>query len=374
MGGRLIIYDTSNYIDFPVGGQLTSIYNFLFFLSKEEKEVCKNVILVGISTQEEEIGHFKSVKIGDISFELLPVAIAETDLSHTVKSLRIQFAKGLLRYGRQLKLKKGDCNYIHTPEAYGVVKLLNPFAKCVIFSHGSYFNMERGFRFFQHNIFIKKGFRLYLKWILKNAAMIFVLDEDSREAYKRYNTHLIKVNNSVVCPEKKEKEEITNWLIFVGRLSKDKNVQPIIKAVQSMKDRGLLIVGNGEEYDNLCQFADDNIQFIGAVSPTKVKEYMKKADILVMNSYFEGIPMTILEAISLGLPVITTPVGGIPMVLSFGQDSEATDGSTTQIIEKINKIYSTYELYSAKAYENSKRFDYKKVNREIYDKLKGFLV
>lgn len=372
MGGRLIFYDTSNYIDFPVGGQLTSISNFLQFLSKEEKEICKRVILVGISTKAEEIGQLKTIKVGDVSFEMLPVAIAETDLSHTAKSLRMQFAKGLLRYGKQLRIKKSDCNYIHTPEAYGIVKFLNPCAKCVIFSHGSYFNMERGFRFFQHNILIKKGFVVYLKWILKNAEMIFVLDEDSSRTYQKYNSHLIKVNNSVVCPDKKEKEKITNQLIFVGRLSKDKNVQPIIEAVQNMKEQSLMIVGNGEEYDNLQKYASEKIRFVGAVSPTEVKEYMKQADILIMNSFFEGIPMTILEAVSLGIPVVTTPVGGIPTVLSFGQDSEATDGSAVQICEKIKKIYSSYERYSDKAYENSKQFDYRKVNREIYEKLKGF--
>lgn len=373
MKGRLIIYDTSNYVDFPIGGQLTSISNFLLFMTEEKSDVCDRIILVGITTKADELGCFKNIQIGKQSLLMLPVAVAETDLSHTGKSLRLQFAKGLLKYGRKLKIKKEDCNYIHTPEAYGIVKLLNPCAKCVIFSHGSYFNMERGFRFFKKNLLIKKGFMLYIKWILKNAKMIFVLDEDSRKAYQKYNQQMVKVLNSVICESDRPRIGQTGQLIFVGRLSKDKNIRPIIEAVSHMKNHKLLIVGNGEEYENLCQLSSEQICFLGAVAPAEVKKYMKQADILVMNSTFEGIPMTILEAISLGLPVITTPVGGIPTVLRFGIDSEETDGSAQQILQKAEKIYASYENYSQNAYENSKRFDYKIVNRGIYGHLETFL-
>lgn len=367
MEGRLIFYDTSNYIDFPVGGQLTSVRNFLRFLVEEKKEFCSRVMLVGITTKKSELGTVKTVIINGVSFYMLPVAVAETDLSNTVHSLRLQFAKGLLKYGKKLSISGKDCNYIHTPEAYGVVKLLRCSAKCVIFSHGSYFNMERGFRFFQKNIFIKKGFMIYIKWILRNARMIFVLDDDSERAYSHYNKNLIKVRNSIICGEYKPKTELTDMLLFVGRLSKDKRIQPIIEAVNRMDDKRLIIVGDGEEYTTLKAFESAKICFKGAVLPEQVAEYMKQADVLIMNSAFEGVPMTILEAISFGVPVVTTPVGGIPQVLSFGVDSEETDGSPEQIKTKIEKIYKNYISYSQNAYEKSKAFDYKTVNRKVFD-------
>ena len=362
MEGRLIFYDTSNYIDFPVGGQLTSVRNFLRFLVEEEKEFCSRVMLVGITTKKSELGTVKTVIINGVSFYMLPVAVAETDLSNTVHSLRLQFAKGLLKYGKNLNIVGKDCNYIHTPEAYGVVKLLRCNAKCVIFSHGSYFNMERGFRFFQKN-----GFMIYIKWILRNARMIFVLDDDSERAYSHYNKKLIKVRNSIICGEYKPKTELTDTLLYVGRLSKDKRIQPIIEAVNRMDDKKLIIVGDGEEYTTLKAFESAKISFVGAVLPEQVAEYMKQADILIMNSAFEGVPMTILEAISFGVPVVTTPVGGIPQVLSFGTDSEETDGSPEQIKTKIEKIYKNYISYSQNAYEKSKAFDYKTVNRKVFD-------
>ena len=78
---------------------------------------------------------------------------------------------------------------------------------------------------------------------------------------------------------------------------------------------------------------------------------MKAADMLVMNSTFEGIPMIILEAISRGLPVITTDVGGIKEVLTYGKDSEVTDGSVESIHSAMDKIVADYERYAKAAYE-----------------------
>ena len=93
-----------------------------------------------------------------------------------------------------------------------------------------------------------------------------------------------------------------------------KNVGPMIEAVKSY-DRtcSFTILGDGEERGKMEKLADGDkrIRFIGAVKPDEVQRAMKEADVLIMNSTFEGIPMTILEAISQGLPVITTDVGGI---------------------------------------------------------------
>ena len=377
---RLLIYDTSNFIDFPIGGQLTSIGNFLRFLCEEHPERTDDVMLIGITLEADEIGKIKKIRLHGREFKFLPVAVAQSDLGNTSKSLRLQYMKGLLKSKKLLKIKKKDCNYIHTPEAYGVVKFFSIYSKCVIFSHGSYFNMERGFRFFQKNAFIKKGFVAYLKWILGNADMIFLLDKDSLRDYKPYNDNLVEVLNSIVCPDipdgkRSLKDGKLREILFVGRLSKDKQVEPIIQAVmetnslEGMEELHITIVGNGEEYHNLIKYEGDKVHFTGAVVPEKVKEYMDKADILVMNSAFEGIPMTILEGISYALPVISTNVGGIGQVLHFGQDSEETDGTAESIRGAMRRIAAHYERYSEHAYVNSKNFDYKRVNKKIYELL-----
>ena len=92
-----------------------------------------------------------------------------------------------------------------------------------------------------------------------------------------------------------------------------------------------------------------------------------------MNSTFEGIPMTILEAISLGLPVITTDVGGIKEVLTYGRDAEVTDGTVEKIHTAMDRILMDYEAYAEAAYRKSLQFDYRKVNRKVFDVINGKL-
>lgn len=400
---RLFIYDTSNFIDFPIGGQLTSIGNFLRFVCEEHPERTEDIVLVGVTLCEEEIGKIREINLYGRRIAFLPVTTAEKDLGNTASSLRLKYVKGLLKCRKLLKISKRDCNYVHSPEAYGIVKLFCPAARCVIFSHGSYFNMEKGFRFFRKNVLVKKGFVLYLKWVLKNANLILLLDKDSLRDYKLYNSNLVQVGNSIVCPELPEgrhvlKEGKVREILFVGRLSKDKRVEPIIRAIADMGSAGqggnadngnaeygecagqggntgglrLTIVGDGEEYHNLISYAGERIRFVGAVPPGEVKEYMQNSDILVMNSSFEGIPMTILEAISYGLPVVSTNVGGIGEALHFGQDSEETDGTAESIRAAIGRIEAHYDVYSRNAYENSKAFDYRILNRKVYGLLCGY--
>ena len=388
---RLFIYDTSNFIDFPIGGQLTSIGNFLRFICEEHPERTEDIVLVGVTLCQGEIGKIKKINLYGRQISFLPVTTAEKDLGNTASSLRLRYVKGLLKCRKLLKIAKRDCNYVHSPEAYGIVKLFCPVARCVIFSHGSYFNMERGFRFFQKNLLVKKGFVLYLKWVLRSANLILLLDKDSLRDYKPYNSNLVQVGNSIICPELPEgrhvlREGKVREILFVGRLSKDKRVEPIIRAVEDMGKAGfgeegsgmdgseirLTIVGDGEEYHNLIPYAGERIRFVGAVPPKEVKEYMQNSDILVMNSSFEGVPMTILEAISYGLPVVSTNVGGIGEALHFGQDSEETDGTAEGIQAAIRRIESHYDVYSRNAYENSKAYDYRTLNRKVYDLLCGY--
>lgn len=388
---RLFIYDTSNFIDFPIGGQLTSIGNFLRFICEEHPERTEDIVLVGVTLCQGEIGKIKKINLYGRQISFLPVTTAEKDLGNTASSLRLRYVKGLLKCRKLLKIAKRDCNYVHSPEAYGIVKLFCPVARCVIFSHGSYFNMERGFRFFQKNLLVKKGFVLYLKWVLRSANLILLLDKDSLRDYKPYNSNLVQVGNSIICPELPEGKHVlregkVREILFVGRLSKDKRVEPIIRAVEGMGKAGfgeegsgmdgseirLTIVGDGEEYHNLIPYAGERIRFVGAVPPKEVKEYMQNSDILVMNSSFEGVPMTILEAISYGLPVVSTNVGGIGEALHFGQDSEETDGTEEGIQAAIRRIEAHYDVYSRNAYENSKAYDYRTLNRKVYDLLCGY--
>lgn len=378
---RLILYDTSNYENFPIGGQLTSVQNFLRYMSDKQSAHLERVLLVGVTNQPDEVGKICKARVDGVDFAFLPVIYRSENLSDVQSSMRVAFLKGLLRHRKVLAPAKGDCHYIQTPEAFLAVKLLKPSAKTVVFSHGNYFDMPQGFRFYQGNRLVKRMYNRFIKLLLRRASVTFVLDESTRAAYAQITSKLQKVANSISLPgfDRPADRSGPCKLVFVGRLSKVKNVPPIIDALSLLPaDVSLTILGDGEEKENLQAHlqnapAQDRILLAGGVSPEQVKQFLRESDILVMNSLFEGVPMAILEAFSYGLPVVSTDVGGIGEVVRFGVDAEKTDGSPQSIANAVLKIRASLADYSGAAYEAAGEYDYRKANQPVFETLNRFL-
>ena len=371
---RLILYDTCNFRDYPVGGQVTSIKNFLRFLAEAYPERCEDVLLAGVSCDPAEVGRIQKIETAGGCFSFLAVVRAEADLGNVKKSLRLEYMKGLWKYRHLIAPGKEDVNYIHTPEAFAAVRLMRPGAVCYVFSHGTYLNMYKRVRFFKKAPLIRQLFQGFLMQVIRRSTAVFALDQETMEDYAAYNSRVIHVGNSIVCHPWKERplpgEPVR--LLYAGRLSAVKNVGPIIEAAVGWeKDCTLDILGDGEEREMLEEKAhgSERIRFRGAVTPDEVQKVMGEADMLVMNSTFEGIPMIILEAVSTGLPVVTTDVGGIKEVLTYGLDSEVTDGSVQGIRDAMERVLSDYARHSRAAWEKSLQFDYGKVNRKVFEVL-----
>ena len=109
-------------------------------------------------------------------------------------------------------------------------------------------------------------------------------------------------------------------IVFVGRLAKPKDPLLLLKAFNDLsselKDKASIsIIGDGPKLKQLKEFIKETklegINLLGSMSKTKVLETLKKSDIFVLISDWEGFPYTIIEAMSCGLPVIASDVGGI---------------------------------------------------------------
>lgn len=374
----LVLYDTSNFVDFPIGGQLTSIRNFLKYVANYQTAFADCVLLVGITTQAEEVGRILSIEIDDVKFDFLPVLCRNSNLSNVQKSLRVEYLKALIRSSGRIVSHKGTIHYIHTPEAYIAVKLAHLSAKTAVFSHGSFFNMVEGFRFFQKNKLVHMLFNQFIILLLRSADLLFVLDEDSVKQYSKYTDKVCRVENSIVITQDIPLREVCHApvrLLFVGRLSKVKRVEGIIEAAELANGQvHLTIVGDGEERSFLESLVKEKqlepyVTFLGSMAPTEVGKCIHNSDILVMNSVLEGKPMTILEAMSHGLPVIATPVGGIPEMVSEGMDAEFTDGSSEAIIRKVGIVQENYQVYSYNSRIKALKYDFGAVNESVFERL-----
>ena len=107
--------------------------------------------------------------------------------------------------------------------------------------------------------------------------------------------------------------------VFVSRVSKEKGILDLVRAVQELENVRLKIAGPLEDEISLDHLAvSDQIEYVGNLSQTEVLELLTRAHVLVLPTYYEGegYPGIIVEAFSVGLPVITTKWRSIPELVS----------------------------------------------------------
>lgn len=104
-------------------------------------------------------------------------------------------------------------------------------------------------------------------------------------------------------------------ILFVGRLSHEKGVRPLLEAWSDADLRGfeLLIIGSGPLRSEIESTAPNGVRFAGRVPPDRVAAFMLRARGMVLPSlWYEGQPMVLLEALAAGLPLVVSDIGGIP--------------------------------------------------------------
>ena len=117
----------------------------------------------------------------------------------------------------------------------------------------------------------------------------------------------------------------TPVFIHIARFAKQKNQDLLVDAFNQLQEKNidftLLIIGNGfqsEEAQKLKERACDKIHFLG--EKNNIGDYLMCSDAFCLTSIFEGLPITLLEALSVGVTPICTPVGGIPDVIVNGKN------------------------------------------------------
>ena len=132
----------------------------------------------------------------------------------------------------------------------------------------------------------------------------------------------------------------TFTVLFCGRLEESKGLIPIVKAFKKIPNNiaRLWIVGDGSLRDfvesNIC----DNIQYFGF--RTDVGAFYKETDALILMSSFENFPISILEAMSRSIPIITTGVGGISEMVKDSYNGLVIPLSISEIIKAIERMSS----------------------------------
>lgn len=189
--------------------------------------------------------------------------------------------------------------------------------------------------------------------------------------------------------KKKTKEK---YVITISRLVKKNAVDDIIKSLEHLPDKvKLLIVGEGPDAEKLWNLANElgvahRVLFLGHLPHEKLVLYLRISDVFARPSLSEGMGNVFIEAMASGIPVVATPVGGIPDFLADGSTKIGRALPTglfcnvrdpKSIAEKVTEFLENKELRerttkNAKALATEK-YDWSRVAKDMREKVFGFV-
>ncbi|MEA1962814.1 MAG: glycosyltransferase family 4 protein [Patescibacteria group bacterium] len=206
--------------------------------------------------------------------------------------------------------------------------------------------------------------RFFQKQTAKKAAKIIVPSNYLKSIVLKWGIIEEKINvvyNSVRKAEVIEEKEVLreelgisgDIIISVGRLVPWKGFDILIDIMPELlkinKNFKLYIIGDGPEFGNYelrikNQELSNSIKLLGSLEQKKLWQYMKSCNLFVLNTGYEGLPHIIIEAMYLGLPVITTGVGGNIEVIRPGENGLLVEyNNKTQIKNAILEIWKNKE-------------------------------
>jgi glycosyltransferase involved in cell wall biosynthesis len=108
---------------------------------------------------------------------------------------------------------------------------------------------------------------------------------------------------------------------FIGRLTEQKNIPLLLRAMAHLPEAFCVVIGEGEDRARLDHLAHSlalkNVRFVGAVP--NARRYMQAFDVFCLPSLWEGLGLVLVEAMQLRTPIVASRAGAIPEVLSGGQ-------------------------------------------------------
>lgn len=222
-----------------------------------------------------------------------------------------------------------------------------------------------------------------LKEKVKTASFVRAISEDGKKeilriAGKEYQDKVLVIHMGVkvenISQVKKAGEIPT--IVCVANLVEVKGHRYLLEACRILRDKGIrfkcILIGEGSERKTIERKIEElgltsKVKLLGALPHEKVQEILQKeADIIVLPSIVtdkgekEGIPVALMEAMSYGIPVVSTHTGGIPELLSGGAGIMVEEKNAGQLADALERLIQDKEL----AKEIGQR-GYRKVNEEF---------
>ena len=169
--------------------------------------------------------------------------------------------------------------------------------------------------------------------IFNKANMIIVLSLEWKEKIigiigTSVADRTVILHNAVDIPAYIPKDYSLRNMIFLGRLVDGKGIKDLLSSMATVKERfptSQLTICGGGNTEAYIKKADelnisDCVSFPGWISGAEKENLLRNATVFILPSYNEGLPVSMLEAMSYGLACVVTDVGGIPSVINNGEN------------------------------------------------------
>ena len=207
--------------------------------------------------------------------------------------------------------------------------------------------------------------RFARRWKLysKNATLLIALTEFARQwlAGGGYDAEQIAVLHNFVDEIHPPVDPADGeYVAFAGRLSPEKDVATLLAAAERCGNLPVRVAGDGPLLETLRAQAPDNVEFLGRVAPDEMADFYRRAKCLVLPSRaFEMCPLVITEAMSHGVPVVASAIGGIDELV----DDHVTGllfepGSAEDLASKMQRLFNepeTCRCFGAAGHEKAIR-------------------
>ncbi|MEW6498567.1 MAG: glycosyltransferase family 4 protein [Cyanobacteriota bacterium] len=260
------------------------------------------------------------------------------------------------------KLLKGEVDVVHIHLAErgsalrkAIITLIAMAFRKPVFMHA------HGCEFHAFHGQLRPRIKQVLNWVLQQSTYLIALSESWKDYYVTNcglrAEQVVVLPNPVEIPknvpDRADSHKKIN-IVFLGRIGKRKGVYDLLQAFAKLapehREKAEVIlagIGEMEKAQSLAESLDiqQHVKFPGWVDPKLRNQLLFKADVFVLPSYNEGLPMALLEAMSWGLPVITTPVGGIPEVITDKENGLLVNpGDVQQLSQALQSLITSQSL------------------------------
>lgn len=246
--------------------------------------------------------------------------------------------KTLISFRRIYAKYQPDIIHLHSSKAGALGRMIFPIDRVIYTMHG-FDSIRIAYRQF---LLLER----ILQWRCK--AVVDVSKYDKTNLIKEgIKNHVTVVYNGIYKPAslgydpfEKICRPFCHRILCIARLSPQKKVDLFLETAALLPQYDFIWIGN--QYSVTFEIPE-NVHFMGNIP--NAGSYTEYADLLMLPSNYEGLPIVIIEAMSMGKPVVASNVGGISEIVKNGENGFVLENDAKSFCEKIDFLLTHQDLY-----------------------------